>query len=287
MLTSQLQEMDVDIPSQDGINLKGRLWPCRDARGIVIVSHGFGEHGGCYAHVAEAIGEASRVDFLAPDLRGHGRSPGRRGVVGRYQELVEDICSAIEWAARERPGLPRYLLGHSNGGLLALLLAAEPSLGLSGLITSNPSVKLAAHVPAYKLALGRFLLRHAPGVTLSAKLAAEMMTRDPEMQTQHRVDPLRHSRISAPLFFGMVDSGAMAVERAGRIEIPTLMLVGADDHVSSPKGSALVFERLGTDDKTLRLYPEMRHEPLNEIGREVVFNDLAGWLNVQLDSSSS
>lgn len=287
MLTSQLQEMDVDIPSQDGINLKGRLWPCRDARGIVIVSHGFGEHGGCYAHVAEAIGEASRVDFLAPDLRGHGRSPGRRGVVGRYQDLVEDIRSAIEWAARERPGLPRYLLGHSNGGLLALLLAAEPSLGLSGLITSNPSVKLAAHVPAYKFALGRFLLRHAPGVTLSAKLAAEMMTRDPEMQRQHRVDPLRHSRISAPLFFGMVDSGALAVERAGRIEIPTLMLVGADDHVSSPKGSALVFERLGTDDKTLRSYPEMRHEPLNEIGREVVFNDLAGWLNVQLDSSSS
>jgi len=287
MITTQSQGSDVAIPAEDGLVLRGRYWRRPDPRGVIVVAHGFGEHGGCYRHVAHALTDSLNVDFLAPDLRGHGRSPGRRGVVARYEELVSDVRSAVDWVARERRNLPRFLLGHSNGGLLALRVVLEGSHELSGLITSNPSLKLATRVPAYKLAIGRFLLRHAPGVTLSAKLPAEMMTRDPEMQQEHRTDPLRHSRISAPLFFGMVGSGAQVANQAETIELPTLMLAGAADHVTDPEGSRRFFERLGATDKTLRVYPEMRHEPLNEIGREQVFADLTRWLEDHLEAAMS
>ena len=54
-----------------------------------------------------------------------------------------------------------------------------------------------------------------------------------------------------------------------------------------PRGRSPVtlafFERLGSADKTLRLYPEMLHEPLNEIGREEVVKEMTGWLNRQLE----
>ena len=111
-----------------------------------------------------AVGPAAGVDFVAVDLRGHGRSPGRRGVVQHYDELTADLTAAFEWTGRERPGLPRFVLGHSNGGQVALRAALDPRVGpaIDGLILSNPSLRLSVQVPGYKLRLGRFLLRRAP-----------------------------------------------------------------------------------------------------------------------------
>lgn len=286
MITAQFPARDVAFPTADGLELRGWHWTRPNPRGVVVVSHGFGEHGGCYRHVAEALGPALEVDFVAPDLRGHGRSPGRRGVVGDYEDLVSDLRAAFAWAGRARRGLPRFVLGHSNGGQLALRLALEGDTGLAGLVVSNPSLRLATRVPGYKLRVGRFLRRHAPRVTLSAKLPVEMMTRDPEMQREHRVDALRHSRISAPLFFGMIEGGAELLRRAGAIATPALMLVGAADPVTDPEAARRFFDDLGAADKTLMIYPRMLHEPLNEVGREQVFADIVSWLSTRLEASS-
>ncbi|MHC5544562.1 serine aminopeptidase domain-containing protein, partial [Singulisphaera rosea] len=186
------------------------------------------------------------------------------------------------WAGDARPGLPRFVLGHSNGGQLALRLGLENPHGLTGLILSNPSLVVATRVSRVKLAVGRFLLKHAPHVTLSAKLPAEMMTRDPEMQADHHTDPLRHSRISAPLYFGMTDGGRAVLDRASELIVPTLFLLGESDPVIDPSATRRFFEREGSADKTLNAYPGMRHEPLNEFGREQVFSDLSAWLDARL-----
>ncbi len=284
MITAQIPPRDVAIPAADGLQLRGWHWPRPEPRGVLIVAHGFGEHGGCYRHLAEALGPSLEIDVIAPDLRGHGRSPGRRGVVKRFDDLVSDVRSAHALAGRLRPGLPRFLLGHSNGGQLVLRFAAANAIDVAGLIVSNPSLKLATRVPGYKLAIGRLLLHYAPGVTLPARLPAEMMTRDPAMQREHRADPLRHSRISAPYYFGMIEGGPLVAEGASAIVTPSLMILGGSDPVIDPETSRLTFENLGTADKTLMIYPKMRHEPLNELGREQVFADIASWLDSRLES---
>jgi alpha-beta hydrolase superfamily lysophospholipase len=249
---------------------------------MLVVAHGFGEHGGCYRHVAEALGPAADVDVVSPDLRGHGRSPGRRGFVGDYAELVSDLRATVTWAARTCPGLPCYVLGHSNGGQVALRLTLEDGSDLAGLILSNPSLKLATRVPPLKLAIGRLLRRIAPGVTLSAKIDASQLTRDPAMQREHDTDPLRHSRMSAPLFFGMVEGGEIITEQASGISLPIVMIVGSADPVIDPEHARFVFERFGSDDKTFLIFPKMLHEPFNEIGREQVFADVTSWLDARL-----
>lgn len=282
MISTHAPGRDVVIPAADGLALRGWHWSRPHPRGVLVVAHGFGEHAGCYQHVAEALGPALDVDIIAPDLRGHGRSPGRRGVVGHYDELIADLGAAVAWASRVRAGLPLYVLGHSNGGQLALRLALQDGAALSGVICSNPSLKLATHVPRHKLAAGRFLLRYAPRVTLGARLAAERLTRDPDMQREHRVDPLRHSRMSAPLFFGMVEGGTLVAQRAGEIRLPVLVVLGSSDPVVDPEYTRLVFEQLESSDKTLLIFPSMLHEPLNELGREQVFSDIAAWLDARL-----
>jgi alpha-beta hydrolase superfamily lysophospholipase len=248
----------------------------------VIVAHGFGEHGGTYAHVARTVGGAVAADFLALDFRGHGRSPGRRGVVRRYEDLVSDLRSVVAWARKNRPDLPVFVMGHSNGGQVVLRFALEPREDIRGLIASNPSIRVAMPVPPGKLKLGKLLLSVAPWFTLRADAPSTWMTRDPAMQDMYRMDSLRHNRISAPLFFGMVEGGQMLLDRAGEIRLPTLLIVGGQDPVINPVANREFFERLGSDDKTLHLYPRMLHEPFNELGREAVFDDLSRWLEQRI-----
>ncbi|AGA30480.1 alpha/beta hydrolase [Singulisphaera acidiphila] len=286
MITTQSPPRDVAISTPDGLSLRGWHWTRPNPRGVLVIAHGFGEHGGCYRHVAEALGPALELEILSPDLRGHGRSPGPRGVVKRYEDLISDLHAAVDWARQVQPSLPTYVLGHSNGGQLALRLGLEPDAALDGVIVSNPSLRVATRVALHKLLIGRFLRRFAPAVTLGAKLNATILTSDPDMQREHQVDPLRHSRISAPLFFGMVEGGQLMADRAAEFKIPLLMILGGRDEVVDPEQSRLVFDRIASADKTLRIFPQMLHEPLNELGREQVFADIISWLNPRLDRLS-
>jgi alpha-beta hydrolase superfamily lysophospholipase len=109
-----------------------------------------------------------------------------------------------------------------------------------------------------------------------------MLTRDPEIQEEHRTDPLRHSRMSPPLFFGMVEGGELLVNRAAEIRIPILILLSGQDTLIDPSTSREFFDRLGSEDKTLLFYPKMLHEPLNDLGREQVVDDLVRWFEQRL-----
>jgi alpha-beta hydrolase superfamily lysophospholipase len=81
----------------------------------------------------------------------------------------------------------------------------------------------------------------------------------------------------------MVEGGEMLMARAGEIRIPILMLVGGQDPVINPESNREFYDRLGAEDKTLLLYPRMLHEPLNELGREQVFDDLSRWLERRIE----
>jgi alpha-beta hydrolase superfamily lysophospholipase len=243
-----------------------------------------GEHSGCYEELAETLASTpGLVDVLRFDYRGHGLSPGGRGVVRSYDEFVSDLRAALDRAAEERPGVPRYVLGHSNGGLVALRAAIDdPEHRIAGLILSNPSLRIAARVPKHKYYAGLLLRRFAPSVTLLSTVLDEHLTRDPAHLALRKSDTLRHSRISAPTFFGMVEGGARVESRAEEIHVPVLMLIGGSDPVVQPRPTMEFFDRLGSADKTLKVYPEMLHEPLNEVGREDVVKEITTWLKARL-----
>ncbi len=281
--TAAAPARDIEVGTSGGLTLRGRWWPRPDPRGTLVIAHGFGEHGGTFRHVAESLGPALAIDVVAVDFRGHGRSPGRRGVVRRYDELTDDLHGVLEWTARRRPDLPRFLLGHSNGGQVALRSALANPAPINGLIVSNPALRIALPIPPYKLKLGRFLLQHAPWITLNSPMRVHLLTRDPEVQRQHLADRLRHHRMSAPLFFGMVEGGEMLLRRAAEIRVPTLLIVGGQDPVVDPAAARQLYDHLGSEDRTLLLYPKMLHEPLNELGREQVLDDVVRWIEGRLN----
>jgi alpha-beta hydrolase superfamily lysophospholipase len=280
--TTVAPPQDVELRAADGLLLRGRWWRRQAPRGVIVVVHGFGEHGGAYRRVAEQLRARLEVDVVAVDFRGHGQSAGRRGVVGRYDDLVGDLETTLEWAGRQFPELDRFVLAHSNGGQVALRTVLGGRMTIEALVVSNPLIRVMVPVPPAKLRLGRVLAVVAPWLTLKGELNVEALTRDPEIQVEHQTDPLRHSRMSAPLYFGMLAGGDLLLAQAHEIHTPILMLLGGSDTVLDPKSSREFFDRLGSDDKTLLYYPTMVHEPLNDLGREQVVDDVVRWLSPRL-----
>lgn len=275
----------LELLSGDGARLRAAFYPGADPRGVLVVSHGLGEHSGCYEGFAATLAATpGLVDVLAFDYRGHGLSPGKRGFVRLYEEFLGDLRAAIDRAASLRPGSPLFLFGHSNGGLVALHEALADGGRLAGLILSNPSLKVIARVPRHKYLAGLLLRRFGPGVTLTSTVLDEHLTRDPASLARRKADTLRHGRINAPLYFGMVEGGESALARAGEVLPPVLLVLGGSDPVIDPGTTRAFFDRLGSRDKTVKVFPEMLHEPLNDIGAERVVEEIVGWLAGQLSS---
>ncbi|WP_255596888.1 alpha/beta hydrolase [Paludisphaera rhizosphaerae] len=280
MVDHRLSELTVTTPG--GRRLRGWWWRRSHPDGVIVVSHGFGEHGGLYGHVAEHLGAELNVDVVAHDFHGHGRSPGRRGVVRRYEDLIDDLHAVASWARLHYADHPVFLLGHSNGGQVALRYALENGQGLAGVVVSNPSIRLALRVAPLKLKLGRLLQKLAPWATLRAFDESPARNRDPVLFESMKRDELRHNRINPAFFFGMIEGGELLLKRARDFHVPLLMIVGGDDPIVDPTSVREFFDKVGVEDKTLMLYPSMYHEPLNELGRERVLDDLVRWLASRL-----
>lgn len=282
MQTMQESAVDVVVPTDDGVILRGRWWKAPSPRAIVVIAHGFGEHGGSYNHVAEEFARSHALDVVAVDFRGHGRSPGRRGFIRRYDDFVDDLRAVVNWAARQRKGLSLFLLGHSNGGQVALRLATEGCRPIKGLIVSNPAIRIAMAVPRIKIMVGKLLRAVAPWVTLSSGSPSTDLTSDPRMRINFQNDPLRHNRINPHFYFGMVQGEKFLLSRAQSIRLPLLMILGSHDPVIDPNTSRALFEQIASQDKTLLIYPGMLHEPLNEVGREQVVGDVVRWIDQRI-----
>lgn len=259
-----------------GRTIAWRLWDTggEAVRSVVVIAHGYGEHGGRYDHVARHLaGEGYAV--YAPDHHGHGRSEGARGRIS-FADAVSDLDQLISLAAERHPGQPIFLLGHSMGGALALRYALAHGERLTGLILSGPLVQVEGR-PAAK-ALGRLLGAVAPSLPL-AKLDPKLVSRDPEVVRAYVEDPLvYHRALPAGTVAEFLAHAATLPGEVAQITLPTLLMYGTADGLCDPAGAVLVSERIGASDLTTIPYRGLYHEILNEPERERVLDDLSGWL---------
>ena len=106
--------------------------PDGTARAAVIVAHGYAEHSGRYEALAHRL-VAEGYAVYALDYRGHGQSGGKRASIRVFREYVDDLVRFIDRVRETRPHPPRFLFGHSMGGLIALQLVLEHPEKVEGL----------------------------------------------------------------------------------------------------------------------------------------------------------
>jgi len=278
-LAAELDEREGTLTSRDGSRLHWRSWPVAAPRAVVAVVHGLGEHSGRYARLAEALNR-SGVACWAVDLRGMGRSGGRRGHVDRWSQWVDD-CAAFDGLVRERSGGAEVVpLGHSFGGVVVASAVLAGAVRPRRFVLSNPAFRPAVRVPGWKLRLGRMTSGLVPTLALGNEVDPRMLSRDPAVAVEYAADPLVHDRISSRLFTEWVAASDAALRDAGRLDVPCLLIVSEDDRIIDAQGALELGRRAGAGAKVLS-YPGRYHEPFNDLGAEEVFADLAAWLGLR------
>jgi acylglycerol lipase len=270
-----------DFVGVRGLRIHHRSWlPAGQPRGIVVIAHGFAEHGGRYTRVAERL-VVEGVAVRAADHRGHGLSEGKRTSVIRFDDYVDDLTTTITEAKDEWPALKLILLGHSMGGLVALRFAVRDASLIDGLVVSAPAA-CPGDVSRLKLTIGRALSRVAPN-TAVMRLPLNKISRDPAVVEAYNTDPLVFrtpikARLGAEMLATMdrVDAGLPAMR------VPLLVMQGTSDGLVDPGCGPQVYNRAGSPDKTLKMYDGLWHEIFNEPERDHVLDDLAAWVNVHL-----
>ncbi|KAF6303051.1 monoglyceride lipase [Rhinolophus ferrumequinum] len=132
-----------DLPhlvNADGQYLFCRYWkPEGTPKALIFVSHGAGEHCGRYDELAQMLVGLELLVF-AHDHVGHGQSEGERMVVSDFHVFIRDVLQHVDTVQKDYPGLPVFLLGHSMGGAIAILTAAEKPGYFSGMVLISPLV---------------------------------------------------------------------------------------------------------------------------------------------------
>lgn len=272
---------EFSIATSDNLQLFTHEWkPGPAARAVVVLIHGLGEHGGRYEHVAAAL-NAAGMAVIAPDLRGHGRTPGVRGHIPSFEVARSDINGVLQVAAGRFPGLPLFLYGHSLGGLLVLYLLLTSRPRLNGAVVTSPGLAPAVPVNGLKIALGRALYRLAPTITMNNGLELEGLSRDPEVLKRVKADPYYHAQVSARLGLDIIDQGAWIQKQTGPTPVPLLILQGSADRLVDPAATRNFAAAL-TGPVTFQEFPGAYHELHNEPEQAQVFHTIISWLEQRL-----
>ncbi|MFI9293671.1 alpha/beta fold hydrolase [Streptomyces gardneri] len=280
--------------SRDGIAIHVHTWlPEGDARGVVQIAHGMGEHAARYAPLAEHLTGLGFVVY-AGDHRGHGLSmhagAGHFGENG-WNLLVEDIAALTRIARDRHPGVPVILLGHSMGSFAAqqyLLdhaalvdgVALSGTTAVDGLLTGLAE---AARQAAEAGVVGGGVFDAFNAGFAPNRTEADWLSRDEKQVDAYLADPLCGFAADDR---GMADMGAAAGRLAAPEGIPAglpvYVLVGDHDPLNArlALSDLLVarYREAGLTDLTYRSYEGARHEVLNETNRDEVVADLTAWI---------
>ena len=267
------------LKMRDGTNINCvDYFPASPAHSSIVFMHGLGEHCGRYTHLADYFctrGFAVRTY----DLRGHGKSSGRRGDIPHQDSLLDDAQQVMhDWQASCPTSVTRQLLlGHSMGGLFAAKFALSKMCDLHGLILSAPA--LAIYMNFVERSLLKVLSSVAPSLTLSNGLKTQYLSHDPKVVASYLADALVHDRISARLLNSMLTTMHDVFTHASSLDLPTLLLVAGQDKLVDSTGSLRFAQASSETHLRLCTYENLYHEIFNELDTKAVFDDVGIWLD--------
>lgn len=275
-------------------------------KAVVQIVHGIAEHIMRYEEYAEYLVEKGYA-VVGEDHMGHGGSVSKKDTLGYFQggwyAAVDDTVKLMG-LARERFGdVPYFLFGHSMGSFMArTILAKYPESGIAGCVICGTGWQsealLAVSIPTAKLICKRegektpsALLKQLAFGSYNNRVEhkrtdCDWLTRDDRTVNAYIADPLCGFTASAGLMRDMLTGIAyiQTKEALGAMnkQTPCFFIAGGDDPVGEygkgVRNAAEAFKKAGMESVSTRIYPLCRHEILNEINREEVYEDVLEWM---------
>lgn len=299
------EKTDISYPSSDGIHtVYAQEWSPVDlpAKAVVQIIHGMAGYVDRYDAFARYLAENGYI-VVGEDHLGHGKTAnGDFGYLADEEgadKLTRDIHALQTTTQAQYPALPYFVLGHSLGSFLARHSMVMWPGEASGVILSGTG-----HLPRPLVSIMKPWLRHeyrkhgAHGFSKAsvslfnrgfrpARTNADWISRDETLVDAYVADPL----CNFPLTHGLMNDLASAIDTIikptylSRMHpgTPVYLFSGDRDPVGlngrGVRKTYRMFRRYGFGDVTMKLYPDGRHEMLNDINRDEVYADVLHWLD--------
>ncbi len=274
-----MQHTETSIQTIGGLELYVQRWQADvPTRAVIAIVHGFGEHSGRYMNLVNHLVPRGHV-LCGVDLRGHGRSPGPRGHIDRWEDYREDLRSFLQWIPTWEPDRPRFVLGHSMGALVVLDFVLRHPEGLAGAIVSGAPIEPVGVANPLLVTMARLFSRFWPRFSLPLNLETSALSRDPEVVRAYEKDPLVFGQGSARWGTETLDTIEWIKEHVSDVRLPLLMIHGGADRINAAGGTRAFFEAVTYPGKELRVYPDSYHEPHNDLDWQEVVRDIERWID--------
>lgn len=303
-----MKKEHITYPSNDGVTtIHAIRWiPEGEIKGILQISHGMVEFIDRYDEVAAHLAQKG-ILVVGNDHLGHGRSVRSEEHYGFFAEkdgnkvLLRDIDRLRKIMQKKYPEAPYFLLGHSMGSFLARQYICLRGEGLAGAVIMGTGYQ-----PGFVTRFGIWL------TSLMAKVKGwnyrsifvdgmafggynrkfgsmegkEWLSRNVENVDKYKKEKLCNFRFTLNAYHNMFISinhlsHRNYLEKMPK-DLPVFFVSGEDDPVGQfGRGVTKVYKqflKLGMKQATCKLYPEDRHEILNELDREVVYEDIFEWI---------
>ena len=293
------------LTAEDSHRIHLQSWaPPGDARGVIQLLHGLGEHIGRYERFAHAAVGRGYVVY-GHDHRGHGLSEGERGYFADeegWHKVVEDVRLVNDHIREMHATIPVIMLGHSMGSFIAETFAMHYGGRLQGLLLSGSSWprriqllpgRLLAKLESLRVGKrGDSALINALGFGAfnrpfrPVRTEMDWLSRDEAEVDRYVADPLCGGPFTCGLWLdflgGLFELGSDKSLARIPADLPILITGGSADPVGGEKGMtrlAMHYMQSMHQRVKLKIYPEGRHEMLNEINREDVTADWLDWID--------
>lgn len=262
-----------------GLRLSYSQWASEgEPKALAVVVHGYAEHSGRYLHVIEALRGRGYAVFTL-DHRGHGESEGEQACVEQFDYFVDDLHLLVSNAKKVYPTLPLFMIAHSMGGLIGTRYALAHEAELKGLVLTGAALQVGDDVSPVLKAVSKWLAKLIPNWAIIAA-AENALSRDPDVQRRFDADPLCYKgKVKARMGYEMMIASEDARVRMGNLSLPLLIMHATDDQLTNPAGSQQLYEQARSQDKTLKLWQDYKHELFNELEKEQVIEVMLEWLD--------
>lgn len=265
--------------TKDGLNIYAVDWPIKDAKAVILLIHGLGEHVHRYEHLVEFM-HSHLIAVIGYDRRGHGKSEGKKGHTVSYDAFLDEIDHLLSETKVKYPDLPVYLYGHSMGGNLLLNFIIERYPAVAGAIATAAHISLSFTPNAVTLTLGKLMKSIYPGFSQNNGLDVNMLSRDQKVVQTYLDDPYVHDQLTAITGMNMLEKADFLNDFSGDFPVPLLIMHGSKDGITSPEGSKDFANRVGGD-VTLKIWEGLYHEIQNEPEQKEVFETVLNWINAK------
>ncbi len=269
----------------DGLRLPLRRWQPPDGGHVsaaIVALHGFNDYSNAFAQPAPWLA-ARGFAFYAYDQRGFGAAPGA-GLWPGTAPMVDDLRAMLDLVRSRHRGVPVYAMGVSMGAavvLAALDDRAGGGLDADGVVLVGPAVWGRATMPAYQT-WALWLAAHTmPWLRLSAKDLDITPSDNVQMLRALSRDPLVIKETRVDAMWGLVNLMGTALEAAGGLDGPALVLYGTRDEVIPTNAARAMLARLpqaADGRRRIAVYDTGYHMLLRDLQGQVVWRDIAAWL---------